>query len=334
MPSSDVKVVYVLGWGRSGSTLLDNLLGGVDGFFSTGELHSLWRGGLLERRRCGCGVAVPDCGIWRAVMDVAFDGGGLDPATLVAWRERSIGMRNTPRLLRDRGAALADKALASYASASARLYRAISEVTGARVVVDSSKLPAIGALLSALPGVEPYYVHLVRDPRGVAHSWRRRKRDPDRDFYSEMDRYSAIKSATKWVKNNVGADAVVRRFEPERATLVRYEDFVRDPRATVARIVALAREGPFELPFADDSSVLLEPNHTVSGNPARFNTGVVTFTEDDEWVTLLEKRDRIITTALTWPMLLRYGYPLRVPRPVRGGRLEAAGTRSGPAGSV
>jgi len=33
------KVLYIAGWGRSGSTILDNVLGQLDGCFSTGELN-------------------------------------------------------------------------------------------------------------------------------------------------------------------------------------------------------------------------------------------------------------------------------------------------------
>jgi len=56
-----LKVLYVIGWDRSGSTLLDNLLGGVDGFFSSVELHKIWQEGLTEGRKCGCGRPVAAC---------------------------------------------------------------------------------------------------------------------------------------------------------------------------------------------------------------------------------------------------------------------------------
>src|SRR5207249_8771406 len=69
-----VKVLYVAGSGRSGSTILDRILGQVDGFFSAGELCNLWGRGLLARRRCGCGTPVPDCPVWGAVLAEAFGG--------------------------------------------------------------------------------------------------------------------------------------------------------------------------------------------------------------------------------------------------------------------
>src|SRR5205823_1051409 len=48
------KVLYIAGPGRSGSTVLDQVLGELPGFVSTGELQALWQRGLVERRPCGC----------------------------------------------------------------------------------------------------------------------------------------------------------------------------------------------------------------------------------------------------------------------------------------
>ena len=43
---SDVPVLYIGGWGRSGSTLLAHVLAEVPGFVSVGELRYVWQGGL------------------------------------------------------------------------------------------------------------------------------------------------------------------------------------------------------------------------------------------------------------------------------------------------
>src|SRR2546423_11254588 len=61
------KILYIAGWGRSGTTLFDNILGQLDGFFSGGELRYVWEG-----RLCGCGVLVSECEIWSEVLDDAF----------------------------------------------------------------------------------------------------------------------------------------------------------------------------------------------------------------------------------------------------------------------
>jgi len=51
------KIILIAGHSRSGSTLLDRLLGEMDGFVTVGELRCLWIRGLREDQLCGCGTA-------------------------------------------------------------------------------------------------------------------------------------------------------------------------------------------------------------------------------------------------------------------------------------
>ena len=55
--SPRTRVLVIGGWGRCGSTLLDMLLGEIDGFVSAGEVRELWLRGCVEDRPCGCGDA-------------------------------------------------------------------------------------------------------------------------------------------------------------------------------------------------------------------------------------------------------------------------------------
>ena len=178
-PDGTVKVVYIAGSGRSGSTILDRTLGQVDGFFSAGELCNLWGRGLLARRRCGCGVPVPDCPVWGPILGEAFGGvDQIDAERLAAATGRRLRAGSVPRLFLDRRGrqrAAGD----GYQAALAHLYRAVVHQTGCRVIVDSSKSPVYARLVAAIPGVEVAVVHQVRDPRATAFSFLRNKRLPD-----------------------------------------------------------------------------------------------------------------------------------------------------------
>jgi hypothetical protein len=105
-------------------------------------------------------------------------------------------------------------------------------------------------------------------------------------------------------------DAVRRRLPPERTMLVRYEDFVSSPRTTVASIARFVGEEHRELPFVDEHVARLQPNHCVSGNRSRFAQGDVELRLDDAWK---QHRGaaRSTVTALTAPLLGRYGYSVR-----------------------
>jgi hypothetical protein len=94
--------------------------------------------------------------------------------------------------------------------------------------------------------------------------------------------------------------------------VLRYEDFIQEPRAALLRVTSLAGEGPVDLPLRSEREALLVANHTVSGNPSRFTRGSVELRPDNEWVARQSRRDRIVSTSLALPWLRRYGYPIRV----------------------
>jgi hypothetical protein len=312
---SPTRVLFIAGAGRSGSTILDNILGNVGGLVSVGELRYVWERGMLEDRLCGCGERFSACPVWQAVLEEAFGGpDGVDARRMMhlqaqATRIRQLPLALGPARLRRR----LDERLEDYLLLLGRLYDAVARVTGARVVVDSSKLPTYGRLVDVAPGVDLTVVHLVRDPRATAFSWQRKKRLPDRQTPSFMQRQGPAKAALLWSVWNATAERLWSR-RPARYLRIRYEDFMARPMGTVERIVSAIGEPADGLPFVSETEVELARTHTVAGNPSRFSTGVVELRPDDAWEAGLSTRHRSVVTALTWPLLRRYGYPLQTRR--------------------
>jgi hypothetical protein len=303
-----VKVLYVVGLGRSGSTILSNSLGQIPGFFSGGELNFIWRRNVIENRLCGCGRPVRECPVWTRVMDEAFGGmDGVDPREMMHLQNLGTRTRHIPSMMTEGGrrglAERLEKLLLNYG----RLYEAIGTGTGSRVIVDSSKEPAHGFAMGMVPGVDFYALHLIRDPRAAAYSWSKKKYQPDTDTKEYMVRFSPTKSSALWDSWNASAEALWRRT-PERYLRVRYEDFVSDPRRSFEKILRLVREAEAEPPLVGEREVKLGVSHTVSGNPNRFETGAVELRPDHEWISKMNSRDRALVTALTLPLLKHYGY--------------------------
>jgi Sulfotransferase family len=313
LSSTRLKLLYIAGAGRSGSTLLDGVLGQLDGFFAAGELRYLWERGLQESRLCGCGVAVRDCPTWRAVLASAF-GPGVDANAAARLQRKATRVRCAPAMILS--GRLGRRRSGRLGAVLGPLYQAIQESTGCRVLVDSSKLPSYGALLEALPGVELYVLHLVRDPRATAWSWLRRKRLTDTPAPRLMQRQPPGKSAAMWMVWNL-TTALLWSGGP-RYLRLRYEDLVRRPEAAVRRIAELVGESPAALPFPVPGRVALAPTHSVAGNPGRLDTGEVALRLDDEWSSRLRPRHKLLVTLATWPLLLHYRY--RVAR--RGGTIR------------
>jgi hypothetical protein len=301
-----------MGWGRSGSTIMDNLLGELDGFFSVGELNYLWQRGLVEGRRCGCGQPARECELWSAVLARGWGGSDRVDARDVVRRQRDhVRVRQTWRLLRMPPGETRNGGLGELVDDTARLYEALGAVTGARVIVDSSKRPSDAAVLRLVPNVTPFFVQLVRDPRAVAYSWQRRKAQPDRHRPADLVQHGPVDSTLSWLGWNLAAESLRRRYDASRSMLLRYEDFVARPRDALCDMARLVGENPRSIPLEGERTARLAPNHTVSGNPSRFRTGTVELREDTEWVARQRGADRLVVTTLALPMLHRYGYRLR-----------------------
>lgn len=307
-----VKVLYVAGFGRSGSTILANSLGQVPGLFSTGEMNFIWKHTFLEDRLCGCGLSLKECPVWSAVFERAF--GGMDEAgarRIMASMHAGARTRHVPNMLTRKKREELRPKMGEFLDAAERLYRAIPEVTGDRVIVDSSKEPAYGYALGMIPSVDLRVLHLVRDPRAAAYSWLREKHQPDSADREFMHQKSAKDSALLWDTWNASTEALWREEKRTgRYLRLRYEDFIEDPKSSFRRILDFIGEPDAQLPLAGDDEVVMGTTHTVSGNPNRFDTGAVKLRRDDRWKEQMSPKDRNTVTALTAPLLLRYGYPL------------------------
>lgn len=304
-----LSVLYLVGASRTGSTIMSNLIGQLDGYFSVGEVWNLWRRGLLERRRCGCGEPVPDCPVWREVLLRAFSGPvpDVEARRLDKLARHKLRTRRLGAVLAGYGRPPEDDA-DDYRRVLLRLYRAIREVTGCRIIVDSSKGPEYALILGSLPGVEVTMLNVVRDPRAVAFSGQRKVPLHEFDGKRFMQQAPAWVGARRWLKAQLITSTFVRTRQP-RFVCVRYEDFSRNPRALTEDLARLMG-GPPPMPFVGDHSVRLESTHSVAGNPARFRTGVVPIRLDDEWRTAMPTRDQAVVSAVTLPLLLYHGYPV------------------------
>jgi hypothetical protein len=316
-----VTVLYIGGSGRSGSTLLERIAGRLPGFCAIGEAVFVWERGLGDNQLCGCGRRFRACPFWERVGQAAFGGWErLDAAELVRLRRGVERQRHLPLLLAPWLWPPYRRRLRRYAALLGRFYAAVASTSGAAVIVDSSKRVSYGYLLRRVPGVRLRVVHLVRRSHGVAWSWTRRVRRPEvTDGESFMPVYSPRAAAVAWTVDNALLDLLAWLGVP--TIRLRYESLVARPREHVEALLRHTGRAaaPGQLDFIGDGWVELAVDHTSAGNPMRFRQGRRDLRADEEWTHAMPRRQRLLVTALTWPLLLRYGYGLGAP--TRAGRL-------------
>lgn len=301
-------VVYIGGNGRSGSTILAQLVGRHAGFAAVGELRYALERGVLANHLCGCGTPFRECAFWTEVFTRLL--GGFDTAQceeLLAGSRRLDRIRYAALLVAPPGARPPGfrKRLDQHAEFLLRLYTTIAEVTGAEAVVDSSKDPSYAFLLRSVAGLDVSVVHLVRDSRAVAYSWTRAKVRPEIHWQVEyMRRRSPLRSALVWTGCNLLFEAIRHQHDPYLR--VKYEDFTSEPARHVAEIVEWA--GGSSSPGMADSETPFR--HDISGNPIRFATEIPVVKLDEEWKKRMPNGQRRLVTLVTAPLLVRYRYSL------------------------
>ncbi|MBE9223795.1 sulfotransferase domain-containing protein [Cyanobacterium stanieri LEGE 03274] len=297
-----IKILYIAGWGRSGSTLLGRTLGQIKPFFHGGELRTIWKDGLRKNSKCGCGKPLKQCEVWRKIFaEKIGDINSVSDKEMTKLREK-VEPKNKELVLshifpsQNKNSSEFQR----YIQIIHNLYQGIAMVNDAELIVDDSLHPGYASILNFTDNVELYMLHLVRDPRGCAYSWLKPSQ--------YLGNYNIVDNALGWNLRNIATELLGSQNK-QKYMRVFYEDFIKNPRQTVQKIVDFVGFPDVDLPFVADDEVDLGITHSVFGNPNRMKTGVVKLKLDEQWKTNLSRQDYLKVTGLCLPMMLRYGYP-------------------------
>jgi hypothetical protein len=262
-----------------------------------GEVAIPWLRGLDERL-CSCGEPIDRCEFWTRVRTDAFGAAGsLDERATAVVRRYANRARSIPLLHRPTRRVRAD--VETVAPALRRLYDALGHAAGGRLVIDSSKYPGYGHLLT-VAGVHAVFVHLVRDSRAVAYSFTRPRPRPEIHWKRvEMTTRAPFKSAVVW-DIRFAASAALRPYAP--FVQLRYEDFVADPEAAAGRVDRALRDAGMQRLGRRNDDADLRYYHSVQGNPMRFEKPF-RLRLDEEWRTAMRRSQKLVVGALTAPFL-------------------------------
>ncbi len=311
-PKGAVRVLFVMGSGRSGSTMLDTILGNHRDAVSFGELCYAVDKAYLNGAYCACGEWGFACPFWTAVRREWAERTGTSNvarfAALVGGIEsRKIRLGRAVRSWRS-----PDSPFQEYAGLMRGLLDSLREVSGKGVIVDSSKRPARALALSMIPGVDVRLIHLIRDVRGVVWSAKKRLKQDERGGVSNEDRgKTLLRSIAVWSLVNHLSEQVCRRVPVEHTARVRYEDYVTRPMDALDRIGKVAGLDFSAVGARLAAGTPLEIGHTIAGNRMRM-AAEIRLRPDTEWIDKLSPWDRRVCWSLARTQLKRYGYDREV----------------------
>lgn len=284
---SEYTLAYIAGSGRSGSTILDMMLGAHSNAFSTGQLAEL-RAFVDTGDHCTCGEPVATCAFWSDVLRSSTNLPGLNASNrfskiLLTAHASARGLTRTE---------------AAEAAASWRVLDTVAATSGARIVIDSSKaLLRLARLDRSRELRRLRVIHLVREPRGYVTSLSFSTRVEDADGtvgYTRVQRQPA--AVVDWLANNLLMIVLGLTVFRGRYDVVTYERLVADPEATLAR---LARSLAIEFEAGMLPPLARADFHLVGGNSSRLAFSRLQY--DDKWRRKLRRREQLlIRLAAGW----------------------------------
>ena len=211
------RAMFVLAPPRSGTSLLRVMLAGHPGLFAGSELQLLTFDTLHQRRRAFQGArSLWREGVVRAVMELQ----GLDAAEASALMDEYEQQELSAR----------------------QFYSVLQEWAAPRILVDKSPSYALDrrALDNAEVGFEdPFYIHLIRDPHEVVHSFA--SYHMDQVLFLDDQRFRAEElGELVWIQSHANTLDFLATVPPERQFRLRFEDLVGDPRSAFEELVSAA----------------------------------------------------------------------------------------------
>lgn len=292
-----IPLVYVLSTGRSGSTLLDVLLGAQPECWTLGEFQLLDIG-VGRQMPCGCHSPLGQCDFWEPILERVrrmmrfplgyFRSGRHPSGKVVRWSHLPSLLTGRPlRTQRAIAHAYAGSNLAALEEAKEAAEQRQDKVTW---LIDASKDPYRLLWLQASGLFDIRVIHLVRRPEGFVANMMRSA--------GQQTTSAAVRYAGRWLVDNlIGLALLWRMFWPAAVKRVRYEDLAADPEGTIRSLCDWLGV-PFDPECA--KATRHSVNHGVAGNRPRWEALPVTFEEN--WRATMQPLHRRLVTLVTTPL--------------------------------
>lgn len=301
-----MKVVYIMGAGHIGSTILDIAISTHRNIESLGELSKYHRFSWLpdDNRVCACGLSVYDCSFWgqiRPEWTRLFQSNDAD--RYIQLQKRYEGSRmGWLRLLKNGYKSSPD--FNEYMKGTESLYQAIQRISGSKFLVDSSLTPRRAYALSLSSAIDLYLIHLVRDGRGVIWSL---KKPGKKILTKEYVPAPSWRTTKYWISANLQSTWVLDQVKEEKRQMIRYEDFVINPSLILNKIGNLVGEDMSGLLTGATLNHSGQDRHTVGGSRIRMQKDI-RIKPDFAWLEKLSDQDRKLFWGMAGWLARQYGY--------------------------
>lgn len=277
-------LIYVGGYGRSGSTLLDTYLSSSENVFGLGECVNFLEA-TFGAERCECGESLNDCGFWSSFFSRYSDEELRKHKNITTYSDAIFQKR-------------IDKE--SYVSFWRELFL-YTRCSSVNVIVDSSKTTRetfFRPINLRELGERVIFIYLYKDPSNLIGSI---KKGSNKFLAGNGDgQYNTaflLRSFLGWFVANLGAVYSVWRLGKGNSLVVNYRDFACHPETVNSGLSSLGVDLP--------AQNTLTGGHGISGNRSRSLGGGIEYREHDaSGFSVMEKAVVVVMRCLLSVFLL------------------------------
>ncbi len=287
---SKKAIIYISGIDHSGSTLLDTILGSNKKSFSAGELRFLAEKGIKNGEYCSCGVPVPECHVWKEIIDKWENTRLLDLDTYIQIQKKFNSNKNlfsARKLLKQQ-----PEQIKNFIDDTEKLYKIIFSVTNSDLIIDSSKSPGMILIFKKM-NLNLNVIHLTRRFGDVLNSNKKRaKKDLKKGIENDIVPRNSFRVLVSWFLLNFLTIIYSKGTVYKR---VKYEDYIDELKQTVSDIIHI--DSKYE-ELLDNRGPFI-PGHLVAGNVIRLKDELfVTKKPMNTSYSRLNRTDRVLAKLI------------------------------------
>ena len=292
-----IKVIYIVGCGRSGTTIMDILLGNHVGLLSVGELihaHDNWN----EDKLCSCGANLKKCDVWGDVGVEFFEYNSENSYYNIIKRQKDIEKQSS--IVKHIFGFYPKSVVQNYHSYVYGVFEMLKKKSSSSQIIDSSK--SIGRCLLLLKNkkLNVKVIHLVRDPRGVYLSFQKKTIvTPTKSIFS-LSFY--------WLIVNFLAEILRLKYGKNKVLRIRYEDLVTNSDVTLKEIQKFLCIDLSDVNKKIKNKIPMQRGHLASGNRLKNQDKPIVLQPDLEWGVKIKLHQRLLVQFLCLPHMFYYKY--------------------------
>jgi len=254
------KLLYIMGTGRSGTTILEILLSANDAVCSVGELTHIFQDGFEGNNTCACGTTFKLCEFWGKVQQRL----SYPPTRVLKYSKLFNKIDWHKGFLKTLFHSISPKNIGVYTQANKDLYDACSDISGKRVIVDSSKYPARALMLNYIYGPSLKIICLTRSPEGILNAFLKTGvEQPSKSPFAVLIYYVYVLLASRIV-------AMISK----NVLCITFEELTGTPIQTLIKIERFTGVSTEQARQQIQGNTAFSPGHIITGNRLRYNKAI------------------------------------------------------------